>query len=586
MVRTRPQSKPQRKRLLAFPVLAALALAGTACSDDMLVDPDPGEGTAAILATEKLLITPTGLEFGNVQVGQTSPAQVVVVRNVSTASLVLSGTGGTAAAPFAVTQNCQDATLAPGDTCQMSFTFAPTAAGAATATVTGTWNGESYTIQLHGTGGGGTSQQLFVSPTSLSFGEVAVGSTSAAQTVTVRNAGSTPVVLALTGGTASAPFATTQSCNGTTLAAGATCDISFTFAPTATGAAAATVTGSWNGAPFSIGLAGTGIAAGATPTQALRITPTGLEFGTVAAGTTSPAQAVTVTNVTSAAVTLSGTGGTPTGPFATTNNCQGMSLAAGASCQMQFTFTPTTSAEASGTATGAWNGQSYTISLHGNGGGGSTLLITPTGLDFGEIRVGTTSPTQAVIVTNVSTAPIALALTGGTVAAPFAVAQSCQGTTLAPGATCTVTYSFAPTALGVFNATSSGSWNGVSFEISLTGAGIPSFEFDRVRFLPPIGKRSKVNSGSALPVKFVLSNEDGETIPDSDGKTLADACRIRVRFEGTSGTGACASHGGNGRFSHVLKTSKSMSAGTHDLIVEYVENGTVFPIGSVEIVIF
>jgi hypothetical protein len=582
MVRPRPSTKLRSKSLLTFSVLTALALIGTACSEDTLLDPDPGEGTAAILATEKLLITPTGLEFGSVQVGQTSPAQVVVVRNVSSSSLALSGTGGTAAAPFAVTQNCQGTTLAAGAACQMSFTYAPSAPGASTATVTGTWNGEAYTIQLHGTGAGA---QLFVSPTALSFGEVAVGSTSAAQTVTLRNTGATPVVLALTGGTATAPFATTQSCHGTTLNPGATCNISFTFAPTATGAANATITGNWNGAPFSIGLAGTGIAAGGTPTQALRITPTGLEFGNVAVGTTSAAQAVTVTNVSSAGVTVSGTIGTPAGPFAMTNNCQGTALAAGASCQMQFTFTPTAARDATGTATGTLNGQSYTIQLHGTGGAGGTLLITPTGLDFGEIRVGTTSPGQAVTIRNLGTAAIVLSLTGGAAAAPFTVAQSCHGSTLAPGATCTMTYTFAPTALGTFNATSSGSWNGVPFQVSLTGTGIPSFEFDRVRFLPPIGKRKKVNSGSALPVKFLLSNEDGEAIPDGDAETLADACRIRVRFEGTSGSGACAGHDGGGRFSYVLKTSKSMSPGVHDLLVEYVENGTVFTIGSVEIVI-
>jgi hypothetical protein len=566
---------------LTVPTLALMSLLVAACEDSPVEPGDPFE--SSVISTETLLITPIGLEFGSVPVGQTSPAQVVLVKNVTSSPVVMSGTAGAPGGAFAVTQNCQGATLAAGATCQMSYTFAPTAAGSASATSTGTWNGESYTIQLHGTGGG---PELFVSPTSLSFGEVAVGSTSAAQTVTLRNAGSAPVVLALTGGTATAPFATTQSCHGTTLAPGATCNISFTFAPTAAGAATATITGSWNGAPFSIGLAGTGIAAGSTPTQVLRITPTGLEFGAVAVGTTSAAQAVTVTNVSSAAVTLSGTGGTPTGPFATTNNCQGMSLAAGASCQMQFTFTPTAAGAATGTATGAWNGQSYTIALHGTGGAGSTLLITPTGLDFGDARVGTTTAGQGVIVRNVGTAPIVLALTGGTTAAPFALAQSCHGTTLAPGATCTMTYTFAPTAVGAFTGTSSGSWNGVPFQIALVGNAIPSFEFDHVSFLPPIGKRSKVKAGSALPVKFVLRNEDGETIPDSDGRTLADACRVRVRFEGTSGAGACAGHDGQGRFSHVLKTSKSMSPGTHDLIIEYVENGMVFPIGSVEIVIF
>jgi hypothetical protein len=61
----------------------------------------------------------------------------------------------------------------------------------------------------------------------------------------------------------SAPFAqTANTCNGATLAAAATCTVSYTFAPTAVGAANTTlaITSNAVGGATSITLAGTGVA--------------------------------------------------------------------------------------------------------------------------------------------------------------------------------------------------------------------------------------------------------------------------------------------------------------------------------------
>ena len=150
----------------------------------------------------------------------------------------MSGNAGTpGGGGFAVTQNCQGVTLAPGASCQMSYTFTPTSGGSPTATSSGTWNGQSYTIELHGTGVG---SQLLLTPTSLDFGEVAVGSTSVAQTVT-RNLGSV-CSCSRSWAAGPLPFATAQACHGTTLNPGATkISPSLRAVP---GAAGANVTGS------------------------------------------------------------------------------------------------------------------------------------------------------------------------------------------------------------------------------------------------------------------------------------------------------------------------------------------------------
>ncbi len=109
-----------------------------------------------------------------------------------------------------------------------------------------------------GGGSSGGASALTASPASLSFGNVTTGSTSAAQTVTVSNPGTS----AATGVSvsASAPFAETNTC-GSSIAAGGSCTVSVTYAPTAAGASTGTVSvaSSAPGSPLTVALTGTGI---------------------------------------------------------------------------------------------------------------------------------------------------------------------------------------------------------------------------------------------------------------------------------------------------------------------------------------
>jgi F5/8 type C domain/Abnormal spindle-like microcephaly-assoc'd, ASPM-SPD-2-Hydin len=98
---------------------------------------------------------------------------------------------------------------------------------------------------------------LTASPPSLSFGNQVVGSASAAQAVTVSNTGTATATLSSM--SAAAPFAETNTC-GSSLAAGASCTVSVTFTPTASGAASGnlSVASSAPGSPLTVGLSGTG----------------------------------------------------------------------------------------------------------------------------------------------------------------------------------------------------------------------------------------------------------------------------------------------------------------------------------------
>ena len=109
-----------------------------------------------------------------------------------------------------------------------------------------------------GSGGGGSgTATLTASPSSESFGNENVGSTSAAKTVTISNSGSAAASMASIGVTG--PFGESNNC-GTSLAAGASCTVGVTFAPTAAGAATGTlsVNSSAPGSPLTVALTGTG----------------------------------------------------------------------------------------------------------------------------------------------------------------------------------------------------------------------------------------------------------------------------------------------------------------------------------------
>jgi len=117
-----------------------------------------------------------------------------------------------------------------------------------------------------------------VSPTSLTFGSQTVGTTSAAQTVTLSNTGS--AALTITSIVASGDFAASNTCGGS-LAAGGNCSISVTLTPTASGTrtGSLSVTDNATGSPQTVSLTGTGSSTAAD--FSLSVSPTS---GTITAG--------------------------------------------------------------------------------------------------------------------------------------------------------------------------------------------------------------------------------------------------------------------------------------------------------------
>ena len=411
-------------------------------------------------------LAPTSLSFGNQNVGTTSAAKAVTLTNSGSAALTITSISlsGANAADFAQTNTCplSPNTLAAGANCTLSVTFTPSANGgrSANVSISDDASGSPQSVALSGTGVT-PAPGVTLNPTSLSFGNQDVGTTSAAKSVTLTNSGTAALTISSIGvsGANAGDFAQTNTCplSPSTLAAGATCTLSVTFSPTATGSRSANVTISDNaaGSPQSVALSGIGTVSA----PAVTLNPTSLSFGNQNVGTTSAAKSVTLTNSGTAALTITSitVAGTNAGDFAQTNTCpiSPSTLAAGANCTISVTFTPSASGSRGASVTISDNaaGSPQSVTLSGTGViPAPAVTLNPTSLTFGDQLLTTTSPAQTVTLTNSGTAPLTISsiAISGSNASDFAQTNTCplSPTTLAAGANCTLSVTFTPSATG------------------------------------------------------------------------------------------------------------------------------------------
>src|SRR5713226_10379550 len=132
---------------------------------------------------QTVTVSPTTLSFPNQVQGTPSVIQKVTLKNGQTSAITVTKIS-TNLSDYSQTNTCpvSPSTLAAGKTCTISVTFTPAALGSRTGTLTVTDTGGSspQTVSLSGTG----IATVTTSPTSLSFGNQAIGLKSAASTVT------------------------------------------------------------------------------------------------------------------------------------------------------------------------------------------------------------------------------------------------------------------------------------------------------------------------------------------------------------------------------------------------------------------
>jgi hypothetical protein len=420
------------------PTAAGSRTGSLTITDNAPASPQPvgltGTGTQAGVS-----FSPASLTFAGQAVGTTSAAQTVTVTNTGTANLSI--TSIAASGDFAETNTCTSS-IAPTATCSISVTFTPTAAVSRTGSLTVTDNAPAspQTVGLTGTG---TQAGVAFSPASLTFASQLVGTTSPAQSLTVTNTGTAN--LSITSVAASGDFAETNTC-ASSIAPTATCSISVTFTPTAAGSRTGSLTVADNApaSPQTVGLTGTGTQAG------VAFSPASLTFASQLLGTTSLAQAVTVTNTGTA--NLSITSIAASGDFAETNTCTS-SIAPNATCSITATFTPTAAGTRTGSLTVTDNAPAspQNVGLIGTGSSTGTpgASLSPSSITFANQPVGTSSSPQAFTLTNSGTASLTINSVAVTGSDPgdFTETNNC-GLSLTAGASCSINVTFTPTRNG------------------------------------------------------------------------------------------------------------------------------------------
>ena len=354
-----------------------------------------------------------------------------------------------------------------------------------------------------------SSPTLSATPTSLSFGSEAVGSTSGTKSVTITNSGTASGTVS--GVSVSGGFSQTNNCSSIT--AGGSCTVNVAFAPGAAGAATGTLTVTSNAgnSPTTVALSGTGTSSTTNLALSATMTASSTYSGfpasnandgntstywesqdgagypqtlTANLGSVQSLGSVTLdlppaTDWSTRTQTLSVLGSTNGSTWTTlvgstgytfnpsTGNTASISLPAGTSDQyLELDFTGNTGWDAAQVS-------EFEI-FPGSGGGGSgtaTLTASPSSESFGSENVGATSAAKTVTISNSGSAAASMSSIG--VTGPFGESNNC-GTSLAAGASCTVGVTFAPTAAGAATGTLSvnSSAPGSPLTVALTGTGV------------------------------------------------------------------------------------------------------------------
>jgi hypothetical protein len=291
-----------------FPVTSAAfqdTLAGTANAFVLKIGPN---------SAPAFTVTPALLQYSIQQVGTTSSPQTALLRNMGSSPLSISSI--TVNGDFSETDNC-GSSLPAAASCTFSVTFTPTGARTRSGSiqVQDDAAGSPHFIDLSGIGSGGTAA---LAPASLVFPAEPVGTSSAAQNVTLTNTGN--AALNITNIQLTGDYAQTNTCPAT-LAASSSCAIKVTFTPTAPGTRNGTLTISDNvqGSPQVVPLAGAGadfslttspgsdtLKAGATATYQLSVSPVASAFTNIVKLSCGGAPALSACSISPNAVTPNG----------------------------------------------------------------------------------------------------------------------------------------------------------------------------------------------------------------------------------------------------------------------------------------
>jgi len=420
-------------------------------------------------------VHPSAIDLSSVQVGVRAPPQTITVTASTAISDLVVGVSGVEISIDRTASTCT-AALAAGASCIVVVDFTAMSTGAKSDSViigAGGTNGKVVSVPI--TAADLAAARLVMAPSGTQSFVANVGRPSSAIPFGLANAGDVAtgaISIAVTGPDA-ADFVATSDC--LILAPLSGCTIEVVWTPVAARATAetATLTATDTGpgaSSVSVALVGGGLTGPASPT----ITPSTADLGSVLVGATGAATVFTVTNgapISTGTLTVSVSS---TEFVVVGDTCSGASLASAENCTVSIALHPTTpGAKSAILVVAQTGGASAAKTLTGTGVTGPSPSATPAAIDFGNVIVGSTAPSQTITIKNnggTATGVLTLDKTGSF--AVFPVSANTCTTALAPAASCTFAVGFSPTAAQGEAASFTVTDGSVSVTVALSGAGV------------------------------------------------------------------------------------------------------------------
>ena len=411
---------------------------------------------AHVRALDLLLLQPalnTVLDLGavNVNVYKTAP---IVLRNVGTMDAMLDSYEFSAS-EVTPQVGVETGPINKGQVRTYNLTYVPTHVGLLNTNLTLHFTdgvapsqySRDVVIPLRATGIGA---QVEISHPLLDFGMVAVGSESTPQSIFVRNAGQQPLVI--TGTSVSSECRVTGALPAN-IAPGQTEQLSVVFRPGHGGFLSFGFTISSNSAqpPTPISLQGIGVIQPLPQT-----TPSAVGYGATPVGSRSGEEVVVVHNdggvpVQLGAISIVGANAPEFLIVGTT--CAGVVLPPEGTCEVRIVFAPSSSGAKQATLEFAHNGPTSPLQTPLAGQALAALGLVPNAsdLNFSRVTVGVSSGVLRLVMTNAAATPanIVGVAVNGTAAADFKiVSDSCSGSVLGSGTSCSIGLSVQPSVAG------------------------------------------------------------------------------------------------------------------------------------------
>ena len=267
-----------------------------------------------------------------------------------------------------------------------------------------------------------------------------------------------------------------------------------------------------------------------------------LSFAPTTVGAQAAASTINLTNTGGSLLQLNGQVLSDTTDFSFTTTC-GATLAPDASCAFTVQFEPHSAAALTGTLvltdnSGSIAGAQQVVVLSGVGTPVPVPQagLAPSTLSFGQSVLGVASATQVITLNHTGSAELALANVTLSDVTDFRLAGSTCGSSLAPGATCTVSVVFSPQTVGPVSGTltvtsNSGGVAGSQQMAVLSGTGLPILLPQVSLSASSLSFAGTVVKTSSTPQVVMLSNTGtapltigGVTLTDTTDYTLVSNC--------------------------------------------------------------